>query len=316
MTRLYFDTNVYRFIRAAKEIARVARLLEAQDCTLMASSGNLFETYAIATPEERQQELKVLVTLADDFESYPVSWLHAVELRREIKRLRPRWLRAVASKQQLRELLRAHFVLWKEAQQGMMPDPDAYAVYRRDFESGVNNIRHFQQDLRQELRKRTAEFTLLTPHGEALGVAVEDPEVFWRFDCLQVWYNAIEVRSPSSRDYADWLGPYLRSGCFRDPSYSSFWFKEVDSNALPLNRLTGLVAFYQLQNKITHGNAADQLHANHWLRSDLFVTADRAFHEILTDVAIHYPNRPRAALIDRSATSASVQLERLLSSRP
>jgi hypothetical protein len=51
MMRLYFDTNVYRFIRATKETAQVERLLGAQDCILMASSGNLFETYAITSPE-------------------------------------------------------------------------------------------------------------------------------------------------------------------------------------------------------------------------------------------------------------------------
>ena len=111
-------------------------------------------------------------------------------------------------------------------------------------------------------------------------------------------------------------GPYLRTGSFRDPSYHSFWLNEVISDALPVNRLTGLIAFYQLQKKITHGNAVDQLHAGHWLTSDLVVTADRAFHEILFNVATHhYPSRPRHALIDRSATSATAQLERLLSSR-
>jgi hypothetical protein len=257
----------------------------------------------------------VLVALADEFESYPESWLHALELRREIKRLRPRWLRAVSSKRRLREFLQGHQAQWEEARRGAMPDPDAYAVFRRDFEGGVRHIRHAQQELRQELRKGPVRFTLLTPHSDAPPVTVEDPEVYWRVECLQVWYNAIEVRNPASRDYADWLGPYLRSGCFRDPSYPSFWLTEVTGDALPLNRLTGLIAFYQLQKKITHGNAVDQLHASHWLTSDLFVTADRAFHDVLTEVATHYHNQPRPALIDRSATSVSAQLERLLSSR-
>jgi hypothetical protein len=316
MTRLYFDTSVYRFARATKEIAQVARLLAAQDCTLIASSSNLFETYAIATPQEREAELGVLVSLADEFESHPESWLHALELRREIKRLRPQWLRAVLSKRRLREFLQAHRARWEDARAGTMADMGAYAVFRRDFEGGVSHNRQTQQGLRQELRKQQAEFTLVTPHGESLSVELGDPEIYWRFDCLQVWYNAIERCSPASRDYADWLGPYLRSGSFRDHSYASFWLTEVTSDALPLNRLTGLIAFYQLQKKITHGNAVDQLHAGHWLTSDLFVTADRAFHDILSNVATnHYPSRPKPALIDQSATSATTQLEGFLSRR-
>jgi hypothetical protein len=312
--RLYFDTNIYRFIRATNEIDQVAALLDTRDCMLLASSGNLFETYAITPPKERSKELSVLVTLADDYESHPESWFHALELRREIKRLRPKWLRAVSSKRRLREFLQGHRERWKEAQRGMMPGPDAYDIFRRDSERGVNNIRDTQKSLRQGLRESTG-FTLYGPWGDPMPVAMDDPEVFWRLDCLQVWYNAIEIGASASRDYADWLNPYLRSGCFRDHSYPSFWLTEVNNSALPLNRLTSLIAFYQLQKKITHGNAADQIHASHWLTSDLFVTADRAFHNILTEVATkHYPYRTKPALIDRSATSALGQLQCVLSS--
>jgi hypothetical protein len=147
-------------------------------------------------------------------------------------------------------------------------------------------------------------------------VSGTDPEVFWRVDSLQVWYNAIEDKDPASRDYADWLGTDLRPGCFRDESYLSFWLREVASEAMPLNRLVGLVDFYQLQKKISHGNAADQLHAGYWLRSDLFVTADRAFHEVLTEVRNrHYPERPLPVLAERSAVSFVSQLEGFLSER-
>jgi hypothetical protein len=315
MVRLYFDTNVYRFINEIKEIERIAQLLAERDCILVASSTNLFETYAITSPLERERELKAIVALADDFESYPESWWHAVELRREIKRLRPGWLRSVGSKRQLRDFLRGHRALWEEARRGIMPDPDTYAVFRRDSEGGVKNLRGGQQEQRQALRGGAKNFTLRTIYGESLRVEIGDPEIYWRWECLQVWYNALELGMPASRDYADWLRPYLRRGCFRDRSYTSFWLSEAMSDALPLNRLTGLVAFYQLQQKITHGNAADQLHATRWLTSDMFVTADRAFHEILTAVATHhFPNRPHPVLVNRSASTMSDQLESLLAS--
>jgi hypothetical protein len=65
MTRLYFDTNIYRFIRATSETAAVARVLTGHDCILIASSGNLFETYAIQSHDDRGRELKVIAALAD-----------------------------------------------------------------------------------------------------------------------------------------------------------------------------------------------------------------------------------------------------------
>ena len=115
---------------------------------------------------------------------------------------------------------------------------------------------------------------------------MSDPEVFWRVESLQAWYEAIEMR-PASRDYDDWLSPYLKRGSFRDPSYQSLWLEEASGATMPLNRLIGLVKFYQLAQKVTHVNAADQLHAGHWLRSDLFLTADRPFHSVLTRIAVY-----------------------------
>jgi hypothetical protein len=311
--RLYFDTNIYSFIRARNELAQVARLLVAHSCTLIASQGNLFEMYAIESPDQQQQEVRVLVELADEFESYPESWRHAVELRRELKRLRPKWLSPVPPKRRVRELLKAHRESWQQAKLGILPGREPYAAYKRDFEEGVSHSRHSQKELRQDVLNRQSDFALVSPDGAVFPVDVTDPEVYWRVDCLQVWYNAIEGRNPASRDYADWIDPYVRPGCFRNSSYESFWLREAVSEAMPLNRLCGLVAFYQLRKKISHGNAADQLHAGHWLRSDLFVTADRAFHEILTDVATaHNSDRPASAIVERSAASIIPQMERLL----
>jgi hypothetical protein len=128
-----------------------------------------------------------------------------------------------------------------------------------------------------------------------------------------VWYNAIEGKNPSSRDYYDWLVPYLKPRSFRDPSYHSFWLQEASGNEMPLNKLVGLVNFYQLQHKVTHGNAADQMHACHWLREDLFFTADSAFYDVLTQIAnAHFARTPKPVFIDRQESSCVNQVEPIL----
>jgi hypothetical protein len=48
------------------------------------------------------------------------------------------------------------------------------------------------------------------------------------------------------------------------------------------------VSYYQLKQKITHGNAADQIHASCWLTNDLFITADRGIYEALASAARHF----------------------------
>ena len=313
MTRLYFDTNIYRYINATSEIKPVLALLSAYDCTLFASSSNLFETYAIACEDERSRELRALVTLADAYDDYPESWLHALELRRAIKRHRPKWLRTVVSKRSIHDHLKNHRAQWQEAVNGDRPDPASYAQYRRDFEGGIRDGHPLHQRLRQELRTKESGIALNMPGTEPRRIIIDDPEEHWRLESLTAWYGAIEEQRPAARDYRDWLGPYLRPHAFRDHTYQDFWFKDVTPEDVPLNRLLGLIGYYQLTKKLTHGNATDQLHATHWLTKDLFITADQAFHSILTTTATnHYPDRTLPALVDRGATSATEQLHMIL----
>jgi len=154
---------------------------------------------------------------------------------------------------------------------------------------------------------------MLTPAGTILSSDIDNPEVYWRVEGILAWHRAIELKSPACRDYADWLAPFLKPHAFAEPSYSAFWLNEVSAEAMPLNRLTGLVSYYQLKQKITHGNPADQIHATCWLMNDLFITADRGFQEALASAARHYPNRSSPILINREVASFASQLEEILS---
>jgi hypothetical protein len=197
--------------------------------------------------------------------------------------------------------------------EGQLPPADAYALYSEDAEKGIFAQRHFQKTIRELRSPNNVSFSLHSPSGQISECDTTDPEVFWRVDGLMAWYNAIEGKHPSSRDYHDWLAPYIKPGSFRDPSYQSFWLQEISGDAMPLNKLVGLVSFYQLSHKVTHGNAADQLHAGHWLRDDLFFTADSAFYSVLMQIAdAHFKRRPKPVFIDRQAPSCVKQVEPIL----
>ena len=197
--------------------------------------------------------------------------------------------------------------------EGRLPSADAYARYSADAEHAIVTQRQFQKELREIRSLNSVSISVQNPLSQAVECNLADPEVFWRVESLVVWYNAIEGRKPSSRDYFDWLAPYLKPGSFKDPSYHSFWLHEASGEEMPLNKLVGLVNFYQLEHKVTHGNAADQLHACHWLRQDLFLTADSAFHNVLAQIAnVHFPRTPKPVFIDRQGSSCVTQVESIL----
>ena len=87
--KLYFDTNVYNFIAACGESHAVRRFLDNAGHKVQASSSNLFEIYAIPDSSARRTEISTLVTIASSYEPKPQSWLHAYEVRREIRSVPP-----------------------------------------------------------------------------------------------------------------------------------------------------------------------------------------------------------------------------------
>jgi hypothetical protein len=190
--------------------------------------------------------------------------------------------------------------------------PSVFTRYARDAENGIA-VQIKAQKSRRVNYEYISDSKLWLPNQPPVSVNLSNPEVAWRVDGLIVWYKAIVQSVAASRDYADWLSPYLKAGSFADASYVSFWLSDASAETMPLNRLTGLVSFYQLQQKVTHGNAEDQLHANRWLLSDLFFTADRAFHNVLSSlVELHFPSYPKPIFLDRSARSCVDQVEQAL----
>jgi hypothetical protein len=309
-----FDTNIYSYIHEKNECVAVLRTLQDFDCAVVASAGNLFEIYAIADESKRRSEVEVLVNVADEFEDRPASWYHSRELRYAIRRHRSQWLKLSVRTNQIEHFLDGHQALWKEACAGILPPSDAYSEYRRSFESGVAQKMQAQKVFRRLGVNGNGQISLFRPNETSAPISLDNPETYWRGESLSVWYQAIARASPVSRDYADWLGPYLTPLAFDDGSYHDFWMRDVTADELPYNRLLGLVGYYQLSEKIQHGNAGDQIHAGHWFETDAFLTADRAFWRLLRQIATHhYPHRHPPILIERGKPSFAAQLRDFLS---
>lgn len=309
---VYFDTNVYRFTREKDEVERTRLILREFGAELVVSSGNIFETLAISQSKSRAEEAEAIVSLYPKYDDKPESWRHAHELLREIRRKRPNWIRSVSFRRSIKWFWAGHLQLWELFKAGDFPSSEGYAQYRRDFEHGVRSSSELNRILRAGMRAGDT-FSFGRSPDDAIGLDLANPEAFWRFDSLMTWHGAVVMRSPASRDYADWIIPSLKRGAFEGPSYESFWLHDASAANLPLNRLTGLIAFYQLKHKITHGNAADQIHASNWLVQDLFFTADRAFYDVLTAVANnHFAQVRKPIFIDRRSQSCAAQIEAAL----
>jgi len=137
-------------------------------------------------------------------------------------------------------------------------------------------------------------------------------ESYWRYSCMEVWGSALGKGVPESRDYDDWVAPFIRRRPIKGEDWAEFWMIDVDPNALLRNRLTSIVEFFQHTETVTSGNAADMLHANHVMDCDLLVTADKAFFRVLKKALEYMSLSCSVRLIDRSKKSALSELQTLL----
>lgn len=315
---LYFDTNIYSFVASTGETAKLRTYLRKEHHILTASLGNVIEIFAIPDRVIQRSELETLTKVASNYEKKPQSWAHNQEVRKELRRCHPDWLRSRPDpKNRIREFLKGHQDAWKMAKRVDSPESYAYSAFRSDFEAGVKKYRDIQKWDRKKAQSGTKDFSMSMVNKEGVALfftsSQNDPEIRWRFECLSTWHNAIVMRVPESRDYADWLLPFLREGAFEHPDYAKFWLEEVEAKRVPKNRICGLVNFYQKEYKITHGNPADQIHASNLLDADVFITADKSFHAVLMKIVKkHFPSRSRPILLNRGAKSALEELRKAI----
>lgn len=304
--KLYLDTNVYSAIAKAGEVEEVRSLLSRRGAEVVASVTTLAEVWRIRDDDARANEMKAVTAVASRLLASD-SYLHAQELLQAIRRHEPQWLRVHPDTSRIQPLL----AFWLRSLGKLRRDPRWVPRGQQQFEQDSEaGLQLFRQD---QKAKRTFQLikTELRKYVTILGVDVpiEDLNTFWRLHSMAVWRRAIVDRIPESRDYADWLGPYLRAGAWRDaPSLLRFWLAEVDENEVPRNRITALTEYFQTRHKITHGNANDALHAVYLVDCDVFLTADRRFQETLGHVLGEIDTATRVLLINQAQGSLTQQL--------
>ncbi len=317
--RVYLDTNVYSMAASLGDVEALHASCKRGGIQVLASAENLLEILAIPDDNDRRREMTALTRIASKFEQTPLSYRHAMEVLYELRRLRPQWVRSPVGYRKAKAFLAAHREGWRQARRGEVPPSEAFAAYRRDAESGIDRARQHQRGLKEFRKEDVGDaWFLAVGEGNAAAEPLEridltDADQAWRLDCLGVWQNAIIRKDPASRDYRDYLGPYLTDSALLDEtSVVSFWLHEVDSLRMPLNRICGLATYFQLRHKIGHGNPLDGLHAGHLIDVDCFVTADRAFFAVCEAIGRVVNSVARIRLMNRAAASTVTELERAL----
>ncbi len=302
-SKLYFDTNIYDFIFKSGQTNQVHLFLQDEGYKVLASNTNLIELLNVPDLKTRKNLINTLRTISSSHEQSPMSWIQTKEILCEIRRCRPYWINNTNYGQIHQQNCLKNYDLWGNIDNLISQNESTFSDFKNDFEKGINRLSGAQRNLKEIFKQQNSIY--LFPFHNDSSISFEDPNIFWRAELFFIWYNAIVLKLPESRDYSDWISPFLTGLAFRDPSNWSFWFKEVFPEKLKHNMISSLVDYYQIKHKVTHGNSQDQMHAPYILDCDRFFTADRDFCNILTEIVKHhFPHKSLPLFVDRSSANA------------
>lgn len=209
----------------------------------------------------------------------PDAYSQAEELKSEVQRLRPEWLRRPPERVQYKRLRHD----WRRVRGGAWDRARNSPEQVRLLQLGTLQMARKQAyELRSDAlawtpKWRTAPLTkvlaaLPSPRPGWNGEFVEA----WRAAALHVWEN--DLRTPEHPCH-DWLEGEIRLDLMLRDETSAvrFWLHDVDLLHMPRHWLVWAFEFLQRQHKVSDGTPGDAQLANYLIEADVVVSADRLF---------------------------------------
>ena len=237
----------------------------------------------------------------------PEDFSEIMEILKEIKRVRPDWLRETPYHWFFNRLKKG----WTRKTGGF------WVRCARSPESEARSIAHAEGDLIEEVHTQSK-----MARKEIIGVGWKRipamDEVFvrfchpfpgWRGDMVEAWrVDAFTGLSDSlgrqGNAYRDWMAPFveLDDGLLSSADWVEFWLYLADKSALPMQWMRWAHSFAQRFRKVTPGSPGDTQLCTYFLATDIVITTDKALVDILEQCRPYAPRRlPTGALVPGGA---------------
>jgi len=269
---------------------------------ILVAPSTVYETLRMTDSDLRN---KVISFMADKawIRLMPEAFSECEELKNEIRRVRPDWLRG---KPDLVMYKRLRFD-WRRSNGGFwsrvlaMPEAELAAL------NALGDAETLDQARRASVRSREHALTLSQKEGSVRlnKVRGRDPDElpgcgdddidFWRLTARSVFKKLFEeyVLRGFRHGYLDWLeGEVDIASVLADPvSFNRFWLYDSELEALPRFWLRGAFDFLQVWHKVNDGTPCDSQLGTYLPEADIVVSADKNFVKFVTRCSDEGPIR-------------------------
>jgi hypothetical protein len=294
--RVMLDTNLWSSIGDEGVARSFDALMTARGFEVLVAPSMLLEVIGLPVPQARQRIITAMGTgrrrrLATEAQS------ESAEVVAEVRRARPAWMRSIPDTATVTSLNTFWTKrVWRQALRDSQRFHDFETRQRQRAMSNVlvqNQRDQRNRMLRTDFRIRPLTAIVATPSSDApdwyLAGWSGDPVEMWRLECRDVYWRELAVvggRAVLTREdatMADWIGAYVDLSRLRASraDFTRFWLYDVTLTAVPRNWVRWAARLAQTSVKITGGNPADEQHSSYLVDTDLFLSADARYVEIL-----------------------------------
>jgi hypothetical protein len=284
--RILLDSNIWRYLVDADAIRLLREATNREKRTSIVISPAVL--YEAAHNEDGVIRRKLLSAMTQRWwkRLMPEAFSEAEELKAEIRRLKPEWLRHRPDMNRFKRFRQD----WCRSKGGIWDriEEDSRLLRDDERESGLLLRAQVQaRALREQGREMSAKW-LSAPLNLTIG-SLPSACDGWDGTPFELWrlagYNALlsSLSTPGHATY-DWMEGEVDLAALSGSSSAllHFWLHEVRTEIMPRHWLRWAFEFLQAQRRVTDGTPADCQLGTYLVDVDAFVTADKIFHSIAT----------------------------------
>ena len=314
--RVLPDTNVWSNVAREDQVEALRKVARANHVDVVACPAVVYELLRTSEPEFRKRDLRA-VTLKCWLRPMSEMFQLAEEVRSEITRLHPEWLRDPPD-----------LAAWY-AQRADWSGSRGFWLRARNHSEVVHEhiatLEEERLDVARSAAKVNRESMPIDFAHLDLSLATsafEDHPAGWEGDRFEAWRSqAIQqwtegLFNTSRTVYREWLGHWVDLTVIRRDSsaWIRFWVYEVDRARMPLHWLAWAFSFVTATRKVTRGTPVDCQIGLYLSACEFFVSGDRVFGEVVDKVRLWSPVKLGEVRVLSSSRDGAQELVRFVGS--
>lgn len=292
MGKVLLDTNIWRYLVDAGAVPTLRNAAKRSKDKVAVAPAVVYEALRTKDPGLRR---RLVEAMADPAwcRLMPEAFSESQEVRDEIVRLRPGWLRdkpdLTLRKRLLFDWQRSRGGFWDrvinqmEAEARAVSDEDLLQAARAEALQIRDEAKGYE-DWVAGTRLDRIKVQILNPSADAAEALVER----WRTHSLGFWMSF--PQNPN-HPYEQWIGGEVITSFLRLPcaDLTRFWLYDVETQRLPRQWLRTAMDFLQRFHRVTDGTPGDAQISTYLPDVDLFLSADKNLVRMLQRCASEAP---------------------------